>query len=145
MTHVANKESKPNELSIEQIDLSISDVTDALSLDDRLRAFNLAPVHLLGACTDKRDEGDYTVRDEMRFALQESQEAVFTQSEYVDAEDKSTVSSLTYEDFYTSFDELQKRYTRKDIRPNPHPSNQSAAGVANPTDVQITRDHEVSL
>lgn len=110
MMNVELYQSKPRE--VEQIDMSMSDITDAASLDDRLRALSLAPVHLLGALPDgESDEDEHIVRNEMHFALRDTHEAVLRQADSVDAEDKSAVSSLTC-DFYPSFDELNKRYMR---------------------------------
>ncbi|KAL3784383.1 hypothetical protein ACHAWO_001629 [Cyclotella atomus] len=102
---------KPKELSVEAIDVSVSDMTDGASLD-RLP-------HLLGVLPDDHGtyEDEYTIKEEMRFALREPHETVLKQTASLDAEDRSTVSSLTYE-LYPSFDELHKSYVvRGDLEP----------------------------
>lgn len=126
---------KPRELSIGAVDVSVSDMTDGASLD-RLP-------QLLGALPDC-DEDEYTIREEMRFALRDSQEAVLRQTTSVDVDDKSTVSSLTY-DLHPSFDELHKSYVRKDLEPTAYNiALKNAIGTENPSVTQSMSANEVS-
>ena len=105
---------RPKDFSMNQIDVSISDITDCASLDNRLR--ELSPVHLLGALPDEDNGDDFTTQDEMRFTLWSTREMT-RETDCVDTEDKSTVS-----DVYPSFDELQKRYTKRDLEQAPIPN-----------------------
>jgi hypothetical protein len=104
MAQEKNNPTKPQELHMEQIDASVSDITEAASYADQLRSFG--PVHLLGDTLS--DGGDMsTIENEMRFALGAHQKiSLRQQTDLVeDVEAKSTVSSLT-NDSFPSFDEL---------------------------------------
>ena len=105
-TNDLNLRSK--EFSLNQIDVSMSDITDSASLD---MLHELSPVHLLGALPDGENGDDFTIQDEMRFTLWSTREMAI-ETDCSNTENRSTVSSLTYDmNIYSSFDELQKRYT----------------------------------
>ena len=99
-----------NEGRVEDMEVSISNITESASLEKRLRSLTPEPVHLLGAIPDGYEGGtvDYNTEDKMRFAVLVPHEP-FRHTDFVEAEAESTVSSLTYE-YYPSFDDLQKRY-----------------------------------
>jgi hypothetical protein len=73
---------------------SVSDITEAEVIDQ---------AHLLDVLQEEDGDDEYVMKDNIRFAL--------TGNVGVDAEVKSTVSSLTT-DCYPSYNELQKKYTR---------------------------------
>ena len=96
---------RSREFFVNQIDVSMSDITDSASLD---RLCELSPVHLLRALPDDENGDDFTIQDEMRFTLWSTREMA-RETDCSNAENRSTVSSLTHDMNIYKNDTLKQR------------------------------------